>query len=201
MEQLFAEFLLAALIMELTPGPNMTWLALLAAQQGRMAGFQAVAGITSGLTLLAIIAATGATTLIATWPWLYEAIRWGGILFLLYLAIEAWIGEKDAKRPVDRTRNFRRGFLINILNPKAAAVFLVMIPGFSGSSGVGAIALMTVIYLGIATSVHTLIVVFAGVLQRSLADPRREVIVRRAFAIALVGIAIWLGATTGRPSA
>lgn len=61
----FAEFLIAAIVMEITPGPNMTWLALLSAREGRMAGLQAVAGIATGLALLALVAANGATALIA----------------------------------------------------------------------------------------------------------------------------------------
>lgn len=199
-----AEFLLAALVMELTPGPNMTWLALLAARHGRIVGLQAVAGVTSGLALLAIIAATGAAALISVFPPIYEAIRWAGILFLLYLALEAWRGEKDRGTPDDNTRHFRRGFLINILNPKAVAVFLVMIPGIAGPlvpGRQGNIVLMTIIYLVIATTVHALIVAFAGVFQRSLANPRREAMVRRVFAVALVGIAVWMAVTTGRADA
>ena len=75
--------------MEITPGPNMTWLALLSAREGRVAGFQAVAGIATGLAALAILAATGIAALITTWPLLYAALRWGGVLFLLFLAFEA----------------------------------------------------------------------------------------------------------------
>ena len=188
----FAEFLIAAIVMEITPGPNMTWLALLAAREGRMAGFQAVAGIATGLAVLAIVAATGAAALIATWPLLYTALRWGGVLFLLYLAWEAWVGEKDNGRPAEPGRRFRRGLIVNLLNPKAAAVFIVMIPGFAGSNApAGLLIAMTLTYLAIATLAHGLIVAFAGSFEQALADPRREKIVRRIFALALAGVAVW----------
>jgi len=195
----FAEFLIAAMVMEITPGPNMTWLALLSAREGRIAGFHAVAGIATGLTVLAIFAAIGAAALITTWPLLYTALRWGGVLFLLFLAWEAWIGEKDDANAVEPGRQFRRGLIVNLLNPKAAAVFIVMIPGFAGSDApAGALIAMTLTYLAIATLAHVLIVAFAGSFERALADPRRERIVRRIFALALAGVAIWFTFGTAR---
>ncbi len=195
----FAEFLIAAMVMEITPGPNMTWLALLSAREGRVAGFHAVAGIATGLTVLAIFAAIGAAALITTWPLLYTALRWGGVLFLLFLAWEAWIGEKDDANAVEPGRQFRRGLIVNLLNPKAAAVFIVMIPGFAGSDApAGALIAMTLTYLAIATLAHVLIVAFAGSFERALADPRRERIVRRIFALALAGVAIWFAFGTAR---
>jgi threonine/homoserine/homoserine lactone efflux protein len=188
----FAEFLIAAIVMEITPGPNMTWLALLSAREGRVAGFQAVAGIATGLTALAIFAATGVAALLTTWPLLYSALRWGGVLFLLFLAWEAWVDEKHDGKPIEPGRQFRRGLIVNLLNPKAAAVYIVMIPGFAGSDApAGAVIAMTLTYLAIATLAHVLIVAFASSFEMALADPRRERIVRRIFALALAGVAIW----------
>ena len=192
----FVEFLIAAIVMEITPGPNMTWLALLSAREGRVAGLQAVAGIATGLALLALVAASGAAAMIAAWPPLYELLRWGGILFLLYLAWETWFGEKaEAERP-DHSRHFRRGLLVNVLNPKAAAVFVVMVPGFAGPGAVTTQIIMTLIYLAIASLAHGLIVVFAGSFQKALADPKRELIARRVFAIMLAGVAVWFSVTS-----
>jgi threonine/homoserine/homoserine lactone efflux protein len=196
----FAEFLIAAIVMEIPPGPNMTWLALLAAREGRIAGLQAVAGIAAGLALLAMIAATGAAALISTWPLLYTTLRWGGVLFLLYLAWEAWVGEKNTGKPIQAGRHFRRGLIVNLLNPKAAAVFIVMIPGFAGPDApAGVLIAMTLTYLAIATLAHALIVAFAGSFEKALADPGREKIVRRIFALALAGVAIWFAYGTARP--
>ena len=197
----FAEFLVAAIVMEITPGPNMTWLALLSAREGRLAGLQALAGIATGLALLAAIAATGVTALISAWPALYEALRWAGVAFLLYLAWETWVGEKDTGKRSDPGKHFWRGLVVNLLNPKAAAVFIVMIPGFAGPDPSAALLLgMTLTYLAIATLAHVLIVAFASNFQKAMANPRREVLVRRIFAIALAAVAIWFAFTSGRPS-
>lgn len=194
----FIEFLIAAIVMEITPGPNMTWLALLSAREGRPAGLMAVAGIATGLTLLALVAATGAAAAINTWPALYEILRWGGVLFLLYLAWEAWVGEKDGSAAPDHSRHFRRGLIVNLLNPKAAAVFIVMIPGFAGPGETTTQIIMTLVYLVIATVAHGLIVIFAGSFQQAIADPKRELVVRRIFAILLAGVAVWFAFTSAR---
>lgn len=197
MTESFAEFLIASIVMELTPGPNMAWLALLSAREGRRAGFLAVAGIALGLSLLAIATAAGFAALIQTYPLLYEAIRWAGVLFLLYLALETWRGEKDKGESGDR-RHFRRGLIVNLLNPKAAAVFVVLIPSFAGAAEarLSDVAMMSAIYVGIATLAHSLIVTFAGSFQKALAHPRREIVVRRIFAVTLAAVAIWLALTT-----
>jgi len=195
-----AEFLLAAIVMEITPGPNMTWLALLSAREGRTGGLMAVAGIASGLAILALVAAMGAAALITAWPPLYEILRWGGVLFLFYLAYEAWRGEKNTGSADPAGKHFWRGLVVNLLNPKAAAVYIVMIPSFAGPApaNTGALVTMTLAYLAIATAAHVLIVLFAATFQKALADPRRERIVRRIFAVMLAAIAIWFAFTSGR---
>jgi threonine/homoserine/homoserine lactone efflux protein len=202
MNAITLEFLTTALLMELTPGPNMTWLALLSMRQGRGAGVLAVAGIALGLALLAIVAAAGLAPILTTYPLVYEALRWAGVLFLLYLAIEAWRGEKSATAQDDSngTKQFQRGLLINLLNPKAASVFVVLIPGFiaNGAARLTPTLIFSAIYVAIATAVHLSIVAFAGSFQKTLANPRFEVLVRRTFAILLAGVAIWLAATTKR---
>ena len=70
-------FLIAMAAVELTPGPNMGWLAALSAQYGRAAGLRAVVGITLGLTVQLLAAATGLSTLLAELPVLYEALGTG----------------------------------------------------------------------------------------------------------------------------
>lgn len=194
------EFLTAAFLMELTPGPNMMWLAIVAAREGRGAGLRAVAGIALGLALLAVAVTAGLAALLASYPAAFEVLRWGGVLFLLYLAFEAWIGgdsEPSLDRP-DGSRYFRRGLIINILNPKAVSVFAVLVPGFLPSATLSATLALGLIYVAIATGVHLSIVAFAGNFQKALASPKRERLVRRLFAISLLVVAIWFAITSAK---
>jgi threonine/homoserine/homoserine lactone efflux protein len=65
---LFPAFLFTALLIELTPGPNMAWLALTSAGEGRRAGFAAVAGIALGLGMLGAVSAVGLAELATRSP-------------------------------------------------------------------------------------------------------------------------------------
>ena len=88
-------FALTALIIEITPGPNMTYLAALSLSGGMRTGFAAVAGIAIGLLTYGIVATLGLAAVIDNSPLLYGLLRWGGVLFLLWLAWDAWSGQTD----------------------------------------------------------------------------------------------------------
>jgi threonine/homoserine/homoserine lactone efflux protein len=68
-------FILTSLIIEMTPGPNMAYLAVLGASRGRLAGFSAVAGVALGLALLGIAAGLGGGSLLLNNRLAYESLR------------------------------------------------------------------------------------------------------------------------------
>ena len=117
-------FVLISVVVELTPGPNMVYLVVLTAREGRWAGFAATLGVALGLSAVAAAAAFGLTAIIATSRWLYKALRWGGALYLLWLA---WEGMRGAKASAPRgiaveprySKFLLQGFMTNALNPKA----------------------------------------------------------------------------------
>lgn len=188
-------FVLASALIELTPGPNMTWLALLAATEGRRAGLAAVAGVLLGLTGLAVAAAVGLAALVRDVPEVYAALRWAGVLYLLWLAREAWrsaeLGGDGARLGV--ARSFRRGLVTNLLNPKAAVFYLTLLPPFlPREPALSDVLLFSAAYVAVATLVHASIVVLAGSFTRVLGTAERQHAVRRGMAVALAGVAVWL---------
>ena len=131
-------FLLAVLLLELTPGPNMTYLATLALSRGRAAGLIATSGVAFGLAVHAIVAGLGAGVLIQQYPLLYDLLRWIGVGYLLYLAWEGWRGKKETSpERADLTIMggplFLRGFLSNVFNPKSILFFVSVLPTFVGT--------------------------------------------------------------------
>jgi len=194
---LFA-FVLTSLIIEMTPGPNMAYLALLGASRGRLAGFCAVLGVALGLALLGIAVGLGGGSLLLNNRVVYESLRWAGALYLCWLAFDSW---RDAWQPIETVPisrshfvHFRRGFITNLLNPKAALFFIAMVPEFTHGPAPSAqeLAILISVYVGVATLVHGLIVVLAGGLQSFLAAPRRREMAGNIFAVLLLAIAIWL---------
>jgi threonine/homoserine/homoserine lactone efflux protein len=201
-------FLLAVLLLELTPGPNMAYLATLAISRGRTAGLIATAGVAFGLAVHAVVAGLGAGVLIQQYPLLYNAVRWVGVGYLLYLAWEGWRTEKEtsperADLAVVAGPLFVRGFLSNVFNPKSVLFFVSVLPTFVGT-GPGALALPTqmavfgVLYVAVATAVHGVIVVLAAQLRPWLVEGPRQQTVRRILSVVLALVAIWLVWTTER---
>ncbi len=198
-------FALTCMVIELTPGPNMGYLAVLSASSGRRAGFSAVAGVALGLLVVGIAAALGLAAAISASPLLYEAMRWGGIAYLLYLAWDGWresgapLGEGASLRGSD-TKYFTRGLITNLLNPKAALFYVAVLPGFVDASRpvVGQTVVLSVVFVAIATGIHASVVALAGAAAQVMQDDRRRLWIGRALSLALAGIALWFAWSTQR---
>jgi threonine/homoserine/homoserine lactone efflux protein len=202
---LYLSFLLTCLIIEATPGPNMAWLAVTAAAHGRRAGFAATGGIALGLLTIGTAAACGVATLIAGSPFAWETLRWGGVAFMLWLAWDGWREEKPddtaTHNYTQAVKFFRRGLVINLLNPKAAVFYIAILPGFISPTAapMPQALLLTVGYVAMATAMHALIVALAAKAQIFLENPRRRQITRRALSALLAAVALWFAWTTGGP--
>lgn len=193
-------FLFAMVIVELTPGPNMGWLAALSAQYGRRTGLMAVVGITLGLAVQVIAAATGLASLIAHFPVAYQIIRWAGVAFMIYLAWEAFSDASTASEGVSlSSKSFVRGFIANILNPKALIFYLAVVGQFARpeiGSMWGQILLLGGLHLFVALVVH-IGIVFLGASFGSAFDKwRRSLLARLFFSRSLLAIAVWIGIST-----
>lgn len=197
-------FALTSLAIELTPGPNMGYLAVLSLDRGRTAGLAAVAGVALGLLLLGLAAGFGLGSLISETRWLYETLRWGGVAYLLWLA---WDSYREAQKPLDSAGGdkdllgyFGRGLATNLLNPKAAVFYIAAMPNFvvAGAPAGPQSLVLTLVYVAVATLVHLGIVLLASTLQPLLASDKVRSRTGVAFGVLLAGIAIWLAVTTHR---
>lgn len=190
------EFLLASMILELTPGPNMAWLALLGTSRGRIAALAAVAGITLGLAFAATASILGVSALIATQPWIFNILRYTGFFYLIYLAWDAVrITNPKHKKLYDKSlpRYFEQGLLTNLLNPKAYLIYTTIIPQFTDSTHplITQLTILSAIYVGVATLIHLIIAVLSGGLVGFFTNPRKTEFLGQFFAILLIFVAIW----------
>ncbi len=203
------EFILTVLLLELTPGPNMAYLAALTLDRGRRAGLLATAGVAAGLSIHAIVAAFGLGVLISQQPLIYGLLRLVGVGYLLYLAWETWQSSEKAPGMVVAASSslFWRGFFSNVFNPKSILFFISVVPGFirydlqydtSGSGLLVQAARLGAVYVAIATTIHASIVLLASQLRPLLIAGARQRLVRRILSIALVLVAAWLAWSTRR---
>ncbi len=199
MTSLILSFALASFLIELTPGPNMSYLAIATLKDGRRAGFATVAGVALGLTIVGLIAAAGLSAIIANSPALYDGLRMIGLLFFLYLAFEAWRDPVPGTEEQSGAGHFMRGLTSNLINPKAATFYLAVLPRFIDPTAnvLNQTLILTAIYVAIATIIHALIVVLAGSLRPYL-DGKYEKTARRVMAVLLVLVAVWFAFSTAR---
>ncbi|GLU35087.1 LysE family translocator [Trinickia caryophylli] len=129
-------FGLVALGVALTPGPNMVYLVSRSICQGRAAGMISLGGVALGLLFYMVATACGITALLMAVPLAYDALRFGGALYLLYLA---WQAVKPGGRSPFQVRQlaadsprklFSMGLLTSLLNPKVAVLYLSLLPQF-----------------------------------------------------------------------
>ena len=125
-----------ALLMVLTPGPNMIYLISRSICQGKQAGVISLLGVVAGFLVHMFAAALGITALFMAVPLAYEILKWAGAAYLLYLA---WQAVKPGSKspfearnlPIDTPRKlFAMGFVTNLLNPKIAVFYLSILPQF-----------------------------------------------------------------------
>jgi len=192
----FWEFLLTAVIAELTPGPNMGYLVALSLARGQRAGLAAVAGVALGLALLGLAAAFGFAFVSAQVSLAAQALRWAGIAYLLWLAYDAWRdpppGAGDELGP-----SFRRGLVTNLLNPKAAIFYVAVIPLFLPVPAPrDQLLLLTGCFVVIATVIHVALVLGASASRALLFHPSRERAIRRGAAVGMALVALWFAWST-----
>lgn len=161
----------AALLMAVTPGPNMVYLISRSICQGRKAGFMSWTGVVLGFTTHMVCAAVGLTALFMAVPLGYELLKWAGGLYLLWLA---WQAVRPGARspfepqslPAESPRKlFTMGLLTSVLNPKVAVFYLSVLPQFvtpeSGSVLLQSLLLGTT-QVCIGSTVNLLVTLFAA---------------------------------------
>lgn len=192
-------FALTSLLVELTPGPNMTYLALVALREGRRAGYAAVAGVALGLALVGLAAALGVSELIGASPLIYQGLKWAGVAYFAYLTWESWTdGGSEAAAAPPESQFFRRGLITNLLNPKAVIFYVAVLPAFiDAARPAGRQALiLSGVYVMVATAVHAGIVTLAGALRPVLTNAGLMGVAGKVFAVPLAGVGIWIAFAT-----
>lgn len=132
----FVGLALVALGMVLTPGPNMIYLVSRSICQGPVAGLISLGGVFVGFVFYMLLAAFGITAVIMAVPYAYDALRLAGAAYLGWLAWQALRpGGRSAfqvrELPKDSPRKlFVMGLVTNLLNPKAAVMYLSLLPQF-----------------------------------------------------------------------
>jgi len=192
-------FVSAGLLLNLTPGADMALVVRHSAANGLRAGAMAALGVGAGCLVHTLAAALGLATLLAGSPAAFNALRWAGAAYLVWMgwgllrsAVPSTAAATDAPAPTAALhRVFWQGFLTNALNPKVALFFLAFLPQFvNGNAGHVPVQIITLGLIFIA-----LVVVIFGTLGYFAGSFAQKLLANRRFSetMGLVSAAVFIG--------
>jgi threonine/homoserine/homoserine lactone efflux protein len=194
--QAIAGMAAVALGMVLTPGPNMMYLVSRSISQGRRAGLVSLGGTFVGFLVYMTMANVGLASVFLLVPVLYIVVKAAGAAYLLFLAWKAirpgglGVFETTRLSPDSRLKLFRSGLLTNLLNPKAAIMYLALIPQFI-RPGAGHVVLQGFILgsvqISVSMIVNAALILVAGSVAGFLASRPRWTLWQRRVSGTLLG--------------
>jgi len=193
-------FALISLGLVLTPGPNMIYLISRSITQGPAAGIVSLGGVALGFVFYMLCAAFGITALLFAVPYAYDALRFAGAAYMLWLA---WQALKPGGRSpfqvktlaVDSPRKlFAMGVVTNLLNPKIAMLYLALLPQVidpAAGSVLTQSLVLGAIQIAISVSVNAMIALAASSIALFLAQrPAWMRVQRYLMGTVLAGLAV-----------
>jgi threonine/homoserine/homoserine lactone efflux protein len=151
--EVFLAFCAIELVLCLTPGPAVLYVVSTALARGPRAGLAGALGIVAGNTFYFVLSAAGVAAVILASNTLFNAIKWIGAAYLVYLGIRMLFARREKPadpQPAAVSRSFVRGFAVQAANPKALAFFVALLPQFIDPTAPVA---MQVLVLGVASQV------------------------------------------------
>ena len=197
-------FLPTAALLTLAPGPDIMFLLATSLAHGAKSGVALASGLASGLMIHTALVILGVAALVRSSPLALVALQYLGALYLLYLAWGAFrekselrLGSADASKKLFAL--WRRGLLMNVLNPKVLLFFLMFFPQFipSGAENAGQeIAMLGGLFSAQAFLIFSAVALCAGRLRRLLARKKnigRILHIAEGTVLLLIAIALLLG--------
>ena len=133
----FETFLIAGILLNLTPGNDTIFILTRSIAQGRKAGIMSVLGIATGSLVHTTLAALGLSIIIAKSVLAFSIVKYAGAAYLVYLGVRMFIDRSKfdeniakATKKINPLKIYRDAVLTNVLNPKVAMFFIAFLPQF-----------------------------------------------------------------------
>jgi threonine/homoserine/homoserine lactone efflux protein len=134
-------FVLSTLALAFMPGPDNIYVLTESVSRGWRQGIGITCGLISGVLIHTTLVATGLSILVFDYPIIYNILKYAGAAYLLYMAYGAirespiTISEVEKGLHASFWKLFRKGFVMNVLNPKVTLFFIVLLPQFVTKNG------------------------------------------------------------------
>ncbi|MDT7565264.1 MAG: hypothetical protein QOG76_3888 [Pseudonocardiales bacterium] len=194
-------FVVTCVLIVVAPGPSFAVMVNQSLRNGRLGGLAAVLGNASGLVFWASASVFGLTALIRTSEFAFLALKVVGAAYLCWLGLRTLVRSRAtaADDPVvmrtgggGRLTAFRTGMVTNLANPKAAVLYLALLPQFlpAGGGTLADTAVLAAVQMAISVSWYTLVVLAVGLVRRTLARPSVKARVEQISGLVLVGLGL-----------
>ena len=202
---LLSAFLVASLILAVTPGPAVFYIVTRSVAQGRRCGLASVAGVALGNLGNAIGASLGLAVLFAVSSVAFTVVKYAGALYLVYLGVQAMRAPRsDGDIPVTGSgplwQVFRDGFIVALFNPKTALFFTAFLPQFmrTDAEPIMQSILLGSLFVAIAAVTDTAYAIAAGAVAPALGRARGiRALGRHLTGGAFIGLALFTALAAG----
>ena len=194
-------FISATLTLAIMPGPDNIYVLTESISKGWRQGVSITSGLISGCIVHTIIVATGLSVFVFKYPTVYNTLKFAGTAYLLYMAYRAYNEqpmnlETGKRMPRDRFwPMFRKGFIMNVLNPKVTLFFLVLLPQFVSNDGFSPLWQMIIlglIFMVVSFPVFSSVAILAGKAATLVSNPNFWRATKWLKIFVLVGLALLL---------
>lgn len=203
-------FVMAAILLNLTPGSDSMYIITRSISQGSQAGFYSVLGIISGILVHTLLAALGLSIILANSPLAFMIVKYIGASYLCYLGVKMLMSKQQpliaeslqenekssSAKTLDHWQIYKQGVLTNTFNPKVALFFLAFFPQFIDANY--AYSMVSFIILGLTFAVTGFIwclclALLASKFSENLRkNPSIEVILNKISGVVFIGLGIKL---------
>ena len=173
-------FVFSCFALAISPGPDNIYLTALTSRSGKIAGFSFLLGLITGCFIHTILLAFGLNELLISHHIFFEIIKYTGVFYLLYLCYETYKSEISNfhldKNKDEIQNNFKKGVLMNLLNPKVFLFFTLFFPNFIYSDTISfkfQILSLGLIFVVMTFIVFGLIIIFSNFIHKKFSSNNR----------------------------
>jgi threonine/homoserine/homoserine lactone efflux protein len=184
-------FILATIVITLSPGPSIIVLLVVSLRQGASAGMKYSAGVISADSILISLSLLGLGALMQSSVLLFNLVNWAGIAYLVYLGIKQLRASHEVEIEINDTRNspYLQGLVTTLLNPKAIGFFVAFFPQFIDPTKAfwPQLALLGPLFLAMVFAMFTVIAFLAARTKLLFESNKGQITLKYESALGLIG--------------
>ncbi len=193
-------FIISSIFLAISPGPDNIYLTTLTIRSGKFIGFSFLSGLLIGCLIHTILLSIGLNALVVKSDYFFEVVKYLGAIYLLFLAIKVFyvtdFSEKfdESNKSEKFINNFKRGVLMNLLNPKVFIFFAVFFPNFIFTENISIqtqIIILGLIFIIITLIIFSSIIIFSNILFKKISqNPKLNLIAKYFNILILLSLSI-----------